>query len=411
MGGERVRARVLAALLLVYTLNYADRQVLGILAAPIKADLHLSDAAFGAVGGLAFALLYATMGVPLALLADRTGRARVIAGALAAWSLFTALCGAATGFWSLFAARLGVGVGEAGGTAPAYALLSATFPPGRRARAIAIYSLGSPIGVAASTLGGAYLAARVEWRAAFVVLGGLGLLAVPVFRLLVRDPPPAATTPRASSGAVLPTLARNPAFWLLGLAGGCSSLVGYGLALWTPSILQRSFGLDLIGTGQAVASLSLIGGTAGVWAGGWLADRLGRTDVRWHAWLPAIAWTLSVPTFALGFAAPSLAIAWPVLLVPSALSLLWLPSIVAAVQHLAPPHQRASAGGAFLLLVNLMGLGVGPWLMGRLSDGYRAAYGVDALRHAGTLCLVFYLVAAALACAASGPLRRRWVAG
>ena len=150
--------RVLAMLLAAYVLNYLDRQMLGILAAPIKADLHLSDTQFGAVGGLAFALLYSLLGVPLSYLADRTSRSGVIAGALAFWSLFTALCGTATGFVQLLAYRLGVGIGEAGGVAPSYALIADYFPPQRRARALGIYSLGVPLGLGLGTLLGAYLA-------------------------------------------------------------------------------------------------------------------------------------------------------------------------------------------------------------------------------------------------------------
>ena len=139
---------VLALLLLAYIFNFLDRQILGILAEPIKADLNLTDTQFGAIGGLAFALLYSFLGVPLAYLADKTSRSSVIAGALTVWSGFTALCGTATGYWQLFLLRLGVGVGEAGGVAPSYALIADYFPPRSRARALAIYSLGVPIGLA-----------------------------------------------------------------------------------------------------------------------------------------------------------------------------------------------------------------------------------------------------------------------
>src|SRR4051794_2077819 len=162
---------VLALLLLAYIFNYLDRQILGILAQPIKADLRLTDTQFGAIGGLAFALLYSALGIPLALLADRTSRSAVIAGALAVWSGFTALCGLAVGYGQLFLFRLGVGIGEAGGVAPSYALIADYFPPERRARALAVFSLGIPIGLAAGTLLGAYIAHWVSWRAAFVTMG------------------------------------------------------------------------------------------------------------------------------------------------------------------------------------------------------------------------------------------------
>ena len=402
---------VLALLLLAYVFNFLDRQILGILAQPIKADLRLSDAQFGAVGGLAFALLYSALGIPLALLADKTSRTAVVAGSLALWSGFTGLCGSAAGFWQLFIYRLGVGIGEAGGVAPSYALIADYFPPEKRARALALFSLGVPIGLAAGTLLGAYIAHAIDWRAAFVVMGLAGILLAPVVRLVVRDPP------RRSSGSaqaplsrVFAILARKPAFWLMAFASSASSLCGYGLALWTPSIFERSFGLDLIERGQFVASLLLIGGCAGVFAGGWLADRLGTADRAWYARVPAIAWLISVPAWGLGLFAPSLWIAWPLLLVGNAVNILWLGPVVTAVQHLVPRAMRSTASASFLLINNLIGLGVGPWLMGRISDGLKATYGVDALRDAAAGCLVFYLLAALLMFGAARSLKSSWVA-
>ena len=405
----RSPALVLAMLLLVYTFNFLDRQILGILAAPIKHDLHLTDAEFGAIGGLAFALLYSVLGLPLAYLADRTRRSAVIAGSLAVWSAFTGLCGIATGYWSLFLCRLGVGVGEAGGVAPSYALIADYFPPERRARALAIYSLGIPIGLAGGTLLGAYIAALIDWRTAFVVMGVAGIVCAPVFVWLVRDRPrAAAASMRAPIATVFPLLARKPSFWLMAFAASFSSLCGYGLALWTPSVLMRSFGFDLITTGQFMASLLLIGGTAGVFAGGWLADRLGRSDRGWYAKLPAFAWLVTFPSFAIGLLAPSPWIAWPLLLIPNALNILWLGPVTTAVQHLVPTHMRATASGSFLFINNLIGLGVGPLLMGAISDQLKAHYGTESLRYAAVSCLGFYLLAALLALRAVKALRRDW---
>jgi predicted MFS family arabinose efflux permease len=402
---------VLALLLLAYIFNFLDRQILGILAQPIKADLHLTDTQFGAIGGLAFALLYSALGIPLALLADRTRRSAVIAGALAVWSGFTALCGLAAGYWQLFLFRLGVGVGEAGGVAPSYALIADYFPPERRARALAIYSLGIPIGLAAGTLLGAYIAHWVSWRAAFVTMGAAGILLAPVILLFVRDLP----KPDRSAGVqaplreVFPLLARKPSFWLLAFASSSSSLCGYGLALWTPSVLMRSFGLDLVGTGWFMGSLLLIGGTAGVFGGGWLADRLGTKDLRWYARLPAVAWLVTTPCFLLAFMSPDLRIAWPLLLLPNGLNILWLGPVTTAVQHLAPRPMRSTASASFLLINNLIGLGVGPMLIGAISDHLKASYGVESLRYAAMAATLFYLLAAALMLLASRTLRQDWV--
>lgn len=406
------RARlVLAMLLVVYTFNFLDRQILSILATPIKADLHLSDAQFGAVGGLAFAILYSVLGVPLAFLADRTSRSGVVMWSLIVWSGFTALCGTATGYWQLFFYRLGVGVGEAGGVAPSYALISDYFPPERRARALAVYSLGIPIGLAGGVLLGGYIAALVNWQTAFIAVGVAGIVIAPLFRWLVRDVPrPVVSAQDAVPvSAVFAILARKPAFWLLAFGASFSSLCGYGLALWAPSVLIRSFHFSLIETGQFMGSLLLIGGVGGVFAGGWLADRLGRSDRGWYARLPAIAWAITAPMYALGLLAHNPWVAWPLLLIPNALNILWLGPVATAVQHLVPPPMRATASGSFLFINNLIGLGVGPILMGGLSDHLKAANGVESLRYAAVGCLGFYVLAAALVLFAVPSLRRDWV--
>jgi predicted MFS family arabinose efflux permease len=406
---QRSASLLLALLLVAYILNFLDRQILGILAQPIKADLHLSDTQFGAIGGLAFALLYSALGIPLAFLADKTSRSGVIAGSLAVWSAFTALCGTAAGFGQLFLYRLGVGVGEAGGVAPSYALIADYFPAEHRARALAIFSLGIPIGLAGGTLVGAYIAHAVSWRAAFVVMGVAGVVLAPVLWLVVRDRSDGTGAAQVPLSSVFPMLARKPAFWLLAFASSASSLCGYGLALWTPSVMMRSFGLDLVSTGQFLASLLLIGGTVGVFAGGWLADRLGARDRAWYAWLPAIAWLVSIPAWGFGLFAPSLWIAWPLLLIGNAVNILWLGPVTTAVQHLVPRAMRSTASASFLLINNLIGLGVGPLLMGRLSDALKATYGANALRDAAVACLVFYLLAAALMALSVRSLRASWV--
>jgi MFS family permease len=401
---------LLSLLLLAYIFNFLDRQILGILAGPIITDLGLTDAEFGTIAGLAFAILYSVLGVPLALLADRTSRSRVIAGSLAVWSAFTALCGVAANFWQLFIFRLGVGVGEAGGVAPSYALIADYFPPERRARALAIFSLGIPLGLAAGTLIGAYLAAWVDWRAAFLTMGIAGIALAPLMLLFVRDVPrPKAIASAPALWAAFPIVASKPTFWLMAAAASCSSLAGYGLALWTPSVLERSFGLSLIERGQFLAAIFLIGGTAGVFAGGWLADRLGQSDRSWYAKLPAIAWLITAPTFVIGLMAPDLWIAWPLLLIPNALNILWLGPVTTAVQHLVPRPMRSTASASFLLINNLIGLGVGPTLIGALSELFKDRFGTEALRYAAVSVVGFYLVAAFLMAFAIRRLRADWV--
>ena len=402
---------LLALLLLAYIFNFLDRQILGILAGPIIADLKLTDTQFGAIAGLAFAILYSGLGVPLALVADRTSRSRVIAGSLAVWSAFTALCGTAAGFAQMFIFRLGVGIGEAGGVAPSYALIADYFPRERRARALAIFSLGIPIGLAGGTLIGAYIAAWVNWRAAFIVMGVAGLLLAPIMLVFVRDIPrrEQARSERVALWATLSTISSKPTFWLMAFAASCSSLAGYGLALWTPSVLERSFGFGLIERGQFLASLFLLGGTAGVFAGGWFADRLGRADRAWYARLPTIAWLITAPTFALGLTTSNPWLAWPLLLVPNALNILWLGPVATAIQHLVPQAQRSTASASFLLINNLIGLGVGPTLIGTLSDLFKTRFGTEALRYAAVSVVGFYLIAALLMFFAAERLSQDWM--
>jgi MFS family permease len=241
-------------------------------------------------------------------------------------------------------------------------------------------------------------------------MGVAGLILAPILRYYVRD---LSKTKSASAAVpiaeVFPLLARKPAFWLLAFASSSSSLIGYALALWTPALIMRSFGLDLVSTGQFLSSLLLIGGTAGVFAGGWLADRLGSSDRAWYAWLPAIAWVVSTLAWAAGLMAPNLWVAWPLLLVGNAVNILWLGPVITAVQHLAPARMRSTASGSFLLINNLIGLGVGPLLIGRLSDALKASYGADALRMAAVGGTTFYLLAAILMFFAAKRLRSVWV--
>ncbi len=402
-------AFVLAMLLAVYTFNFIDRQILGILAGPIKAELKLTDTQLGALGGFAFALLYSTMGLPLAWLGDRKGRTPVIAASLAVWSGFTALCGMVSGFGAMFLCRLGVGVGEAGGVAPSYALISDCFPPHRRARALAIYSLGIPLGSAAGILLGGYVAAAVNWRAAFLSVGLAGLVFTPLFAWLVRDPQRPTASQAPALRDVLVILAAKRSFWLLSFGAASSSMMGYGMAFWLPSLMRRSFGLGLVETSQFFGLLLLIGGTAGVLAGGVLADWLGGRNKAAFAWLPAFAYLIGVPLFVGGLYSGSGGAAFWWFLLPQALVYLWLAPVITAVQHLVPAPMRGTASASFLLINNLIGVGLGSLSIGKLSDLLTPTFGNDALRHAILAGLGFYLLAAVLMLAGGRYLAREWM--
>jgi len=409
-GSSPNRGLVLAMLLLVYTFNFLDRQILSILAQPVKKALELDNAQLGMLGGLAFAVLYSTLAIPLALIADRTSRTWVITLSLGVWSVFTALCGTAQNFTQMFLFRLGVGVGEAGGVAPSYALIADYYPRERRARALSIYSLGIPLGAAAGVLLGGYIAQNVEWRTAFLTVGLLGLLIAPVFRLVVRDlPRPKSAAPQVPVGRVFQILAAKPSFWLLAFGAGAGSMCGYGVAFWLPSLMQLSFGFTLMQSGQFIGALLLSAGVAGILLGGWLGDRLGARDRKYYALVPALAYLAGAPLFIAGVLAHNWIAAFALFLVPQALVYVWLGPVLTAVQHLVPAHMRATASASFLLINNLIGLGLGSWAIGGLADSFKPAFGGEALHYAIAAGLCLYLVAGVLMLAASKRLAKDWV--
>lgn len=411
---RRYAVYVLAMLLLVYTFNFIDRMIVGILAPPIKAELRLTDTDLGLLGGTAFALFYTALGVPIAWLADRFSRTWIMTAALALWSAFTAVCGLAQSFGQLFLARLGVGVGEAGGVAPAYSLIADYFPPAQRARALAVYSFGIPLGGALGLVFGGVIASAIDWRAAFITVGIAGLVLAPVFRLTVREPARGRLDVAELRAAAPPfpqvmrALARKPSFWYLAFGAASSSIMGYGLFFWLPSLFVRSFGLGLVQVSLFYGAIVLIGGIAGVWLGGWLADRYGSGRRAAYALVPAGALALCVPFYALGTLSPSPALAFVIFLIPTALGLVWLGPVLAAVQHLVIPSMRATASAVFLFINNLIGIGAGTVLLGALSDLLRARLGAESLRYAIVTGTVFYLVSAGILVLASRRLERDW---
>ena len=412
--GRGYRFYVLFILFLVYTFNFVDRQIVGILAGPIKAELGLSDTQLGLMGGIAFALFYTGLGIPIALLADRFNRAWIITFSLALWSAFTALCGFAQGFWQLFLCRVGVGVGEAGGVAPSYSLISDYFPPAERARAFAVFSFGIPVGSAAGILFGGLIAARIDWRVAFFACGVAGLVLAPLMAFTVREPvrggfdPPGAKTAAPPLSEVLRILAGKGSFWLISFGASSGSLLGYGLAFWMPQFLGRSFGMSLADLSLYYSAIALFGGVLGIWMGGYLGDRLGRTSKAAYALVPAAAYVLSIPFYAMGMLSTSLALTFLVFLIPTALGLVWLGPVITSVQQLVPPAMRATASAVFLFINNLIGIGFGIFFFGRLSDLLGRRFGAESLRYSILIGLVFYVLAATLLYLASRRLERDW---
>jgi sugar phosphate permease len=416
---KRYRYYVLAILVLVYTLNFLDRQVLGILVKPIKAELGLSDSQVGLMGGLAFASLYATLGLPIAYLADRGSRRRIMTWSLALWSAFTAVCGFTQNFIQIFLARIGVGIGEAGGVAPAYSMISDYFPKEQRARALSVYSLGIPIGSALGILAGGLIAAKINWRAAFMIVGCVGIIVAPILRYTVKDPkrggwdaaPSAA--PAAKSAVrfmdVFHIVSKKSSFWLLAFGSAASSVCGYGVAFWLPSFFMRSLHLTLVETSWYYAAIALVGGGLGILGGGLLADRLGKLNRAAYAIIPAIAFMVALPCFFAAFHLGSPLAAFPLFLIPTGLNLMWLGPILTVVQHLVPGHMRTTASAMFLLINNLLGIAGGFYYFGAVSDALKPHYGDESLRYAIYSGLGFYVIAAALFLIAARSLKKHWV--
>jgi len=405
----------LAMLILVYTLNFLDRQIISILKDPIAEELKLTDTQLGLMGGLAFALLYTTLAVPIAWFADRRSRVWIMTWALGIWSAFTAICGFTNNFIQLFFARMGVGVGEAGGVAPAYSLIADYFPPKQRARALAIYSFGIPVGSAAGILFGGLLAQYVDWRFAFISIGLFGVLLAPAFRLLVKDPPRGLYDTKAAGEKPLGFLPvcklafAKPTFWLMAFGAAFSSMVGYGLLYWMPTFLARSMNMSLVDRSWFLAGVLFIGGVAGMMLGGFLADRLGQKSKSYYPLIPAVAFLISAPLYVLGVITTDPAIAFFVFLAPQALGLVWLGPVVTAVQHLGPANSRTMISALFLLINNLIGIAVGTWFFGAMSDYLKPTFGEDSIKYAFIFGLGFYVVAAILLFLASFRIKKDWV--
>ncbi len=379
-------------LLIVYIFNFVDRQIVNILAEPIARDLRLSDTQIGLMTGLAFALFYTALGLPIARYADKptTNRPRLIAIALAIWSAMTALCGVAANFWQLLLARIGVGVGEAGCTPPAHSLISDMVPKEKRSSALAFYALGIPIGTLLGMLIGGFLADWVGWRRAFLVVGLPGVAMALVVVWLLRDPrqsaaaPVAATTsatPELSMFAAMRALMQSRAFVLLIAAGSSAAFLSYGKTTWTTIFFQRTHGMT---PGEVGLWFGLAGGAAGIlgtFLGGWLADRYGATNRRHVLTAPAIGMAVAAPIAFLAYQATSWQMSLALLFVPTLLNSLYYGPTYSSAQGLVPLRARAVAAATVLFFQNLIGLGLGPLFFGMLSDLLQPAYGEDSVRY------------------------------
>lgn len=390
---------MLLLLTATYSLSILDRFLLGILLPQIKAELQLNDSYLGLLSGIAFALFYATLGIPIARLADRFGRKLVITISLALFSFMTMLCGSAINFLTLFLARVGVGVGEAGTTPASLSILSDLFEKQRRSTAMAIFSVGANIGLLIGFVVGGYVAVSYGWRQAFWIVGLPGIILAALMALTLREPPRGYADGLANTDAdrgpadsdsnrngFLPAMKfllsqksyrRN----VLGLS--MMLFISTGVIAWLPSFLERSHGMQADEVGRTLGLvLGLAGPIGTIVLGGLLADRLSKRDLRWGGWLVGLGALVLVPGYLLVIHAPTGMMAVGAYFLPAVFGVFYQGPTVAMTQAAAPVSMRATAGALMLLIGNLIGLGLGPLGIGLLSDWLEPRFGADSLRFA-----------------------------
>lgn len=370
------RRMAMVLLFAVSAFNYIDRTIISILQVPIKRELGLSDAQLGLLTGLAFALFYTTLSIPIARLADRSNRRNLITAALTLWSGMTALCGLATGFLSLVFLRIGVAAGEAGSIPASQSIIADIYPPSRRATAMSIWGLSLPVGLLLGYSMTGWLAETIGWRWTFAVVGGLGIALAPLVLLGLREPLRGAhdTSPPSASGSPS-TFAEStrflwsmPAFRLVVLAAALHGFSQYSMMNWMAPFYVRAHDMSLSSVSLYMALVSGIGGGIGIYLGGHLSDRLGRRDPRWRVLVMALSIAAMLPFAIVQYTIPSLTVSLLCGAAVSTLMLAYYGPILAVVHSMVPGSMRAFTAAVLLLIFNIVGLGLGPSITGLLSD-------------------------------------------
>lgn len=412
----------LLLLLFVYTMSFTDRQVIGILVEPIKREFQVSDTAMGLLTGLTFALFYSLLGIPFARYADRANRRNFVAVCCGAWSIFTALCGMATGFWTLALARIGVAVGEAGGTPPSLSMVADHYPPAKRARAMSVFMLGPQLGILFGLALGGWIAHHYGWRQAFIWIAMPGVVAAVLLRFTGAEPKRGAWESTAAAPATAPSeparqvfadLWQSPAFTRLTLAGLVLGFAGYGIGIWTPAFLVRSHGLTLQSAGAVMGILGGLAAVVGSLMSGWLCDALTKRDPRWRLGVPIVGCIIALPA-GLAFYMMPAGNPWQLagLTIPRSIGLYvlfgmttvwWMAPVYAALSDIIPAYRRATANAIFNLGLVMIGGGLGPLLIGVLSDLLTPRFGNEALRWALAVSMVVYIIGIAAFIAAIRP--------
>lgn len=403
---------VLVVLFVVYVFNFMDRQVLSIVLEDIKREIELSDTYMGFLAGFAFSLMYTFAGIPIARYADRASRRNVVTIGLLVWTSFTAVTGLVTSFAQLFAARIGVGIGEAAGSPPSHSLISDYFPLERRATALSIYGMGVYIGIAGAMIFGGYIAENFGWRSVYLALGLTGIPLAALVFFSVRELPRGYSDRRA--GAPAQVAAQPPlkeailgilairSLMLIIAGTAVQSLAGYGLMVWGAPFLMRVHEMSRVDVGLSLGLIFGIAGCAGVYAGGRLSDHFGQRDETWYMKLPAVQAALGLPFLAGFLLAPEPGLALACFAPFYFIANMYIGPMFAMTQSLVPPSMRATASAINLFIVNLIGLGLGPFLMGFLNDALAAQYGDESIRYSllsvgavGATAFIFFWKASA----------------
>jgi predicted MFS family arabinose efflux permease len=412
---------VLAILCFVYVLNFLDRQLLSILAKPIQDDLGVTDGQLGLISGLYFALFYCVLAIPVGWLADRTNRVRVLAMACALWSAATAACGLSQSYPQLALSRMAVGIGEAGGVPPSYAIISDYFPSGTRGTALSLFNLGPPIGSALGVAFGASIAAAYSWRDAFLWVGIAGVVTAAAVWTFVREPkkggldvareaPPAEKAAPASRVGFWSTCQMyfaNPVLRGMALACGATQFVTYALLNFATLFLMREKGMTLQEIALWYALLVGVFVSLGMFVSGRLVDRWAKRFKTAYAYIPAIGLAVAMPFFAGFIWAPDWRLALAFLALPMGLNYFYRSSAVTLVQEEVRPDQRVLSGALLLLVMNLIGLGLGPTYLGAASDFFRASHPDNSLQIAFYTLLPFYGLAILMFLGLARKIRRQ----